>query len=200
MLGPGSPMCQFMDASLCDAGADARGRVRSLIVPSQPPLPRTRGRSVALRLLGSRVTIGNRIVANLMGCRLIKRDNRKCGVLGLDPTYGEPINSDCIGTDVTLLWNGPSHLDGSLGGDCVEDAQGGCCVHANSTLHACIRDYDRARIGPSRRSSGRGGLAALSASAASAYPYGAINRPETYSTHERSGVDSATAGEGSASA
>ncbi len=29
MLGPGSPMCQFMDASLCDSGADARGRARN---------------------------------------------------------------------------------------------------------------------------------------------------------------------------
>jgi len=37
MLGSGSPMCQFMDASLCDSGADARGRVRLLKLPSQPP-------------------------------------------------------------------------------------------------------------------------------------------------------------------
>jgi hypothetical protein len=31
MLGSGSPMCQFMDASLCDSGADAGGHVRSTI-------------------------------------------------------------------------------------------------------------------------------------------------------------------------
>jgi hypothetical protein len=53
MLGTGSPMCQFMDASLCDSGADARGRVRSLKLPSQPLVACIHGQSVALRLLES---------------------------------------------------------------------------------------------------------------------------------------------------
>ncbi len=59
------------------------------------------------------------------------------------------------------------YSDQSLGWDCVED------VHAKSTFHACIWDYAHARNGRSCRSSGQWGTAALSASAASAYPYAA---------------------------
>jgi len=46
-------------------------------------------------------------------------------------------------------------------------------VHAKSTFHACKWSYAHARNGRSCRSSGQWGTAALSASAASAYPYAA---------------------------
>jgi hypothetical protein len=47
--------------------------------------------------------------------------------------------------------------------------------------------------GGSRRGTGQWGTAALSAGAASTYPYAAIDRPGTCSPYEGSGVDSRTA-------
>src|SRR6266481_559289 len=73
-------------------------------------------------------------------------------------------------------------------------------VHAKSNFHSCLLGYAHARNGPSSRSSGQWGKSALGASATSAYPYAAIDRPETCSTYERSAVDSRTAEAGPASA
>src|SRR5712671_7764146 len=65
-------------------------------------------------------------------------------------------------------------------------------VHAKSIVRACIRGYAHFRNGPFCSSSGQQRKAALSASAASASAYAAIDRPETCSTHERSGADFGT--------
>jgi len=60
MLGPGSPVCQFMDASAIPA-ADARGRVRSLKLPSQPLVPSTYSRFIPLPRWGETPRIANRV-------------------------------------------------------------------------------------------------------------------------------------------
>src|SRR5258708_7113151 len=102
-----------------------------------------------------------------------------------------------FGTNATLLWNCPSIQMRVSAGMALRILKE-IAVHAKSTFHDCIRSYALARNGRSCRGSGQWGAAALSASAASAYPYAGIDRPETCSTYERSGVDSGTAAAGPA--
>src|ERR1700739_516880 len=75
-----------------------------------------------------------------------------------------------------------------------------CFVHASSPVYSCLCSYAHAQNSGSRHSSERGSTAALSASAASTYPYAAIDRPGTYSPYERSGLDSPTTVAGHVSA
>src|SRR5882762_1223221 len=91
------------------------------------------------------------------------------------------------------------YSDQSLGWDCVEDPEGGCCP-CEIDLSRLLWSYAHPRNGRSCRSPGHRGTAALGASAASGYSYAAIDRPGTCSPYERSGVDSGTAAAGPASA
>jgi hypothetical protein len=85
----------------------------------------------------------------------------------------------------------PVYSDQSLGWDCVEDPQGGCpCEIDISRLPMGLCSCSEWPVLPKLRTMG---TAVLSASAASANPYAAIDRPGTCSPYERSGVDSETA-------
>src|SRR5437868_10430917 len=81
----------------------------------------------------------------------------------------------------------PVYSDMSLGSFC-DGAFKVVAGYAKSTFH-CIWDCARTWNGGSCRSSGQWRTAALSAPAASANPYTAIDRPGTCSPYERSGVD-----------